>query len=254
MILNHKILGQGPPLIILHGLFGSLDNWLGIGKSLSDQWTVYLVDLRNHGKSFHQSQFNFQVMSNDLLQLVNHLDLPHYQLMGHSMGGKVAMFHAQSSPDRVRQLVVVDIGPKSYPVHHQMILKGLALLDPRTLESRQQADDHLAEYVPEPGVRQFLLKNLSRNSSGSYQWKLNLKAISQNIESIGIALPGEKIIETPTLFVRGEHSHYIEEGDIAGINRQFPHAAIDTVQGAGHWVHAENPEMFLEIIRKFLSS
>lgn len=251
MILNHKILGEGPPLIILHGLFGSLDNWLSIGKDLSSQWKVYLVDLRNHGRSFHHALFHYQAMSDDLLQLVDNLGLARYDLIGHSMGGKVAMFHALAAPHRIRQLTVVDIAPKRYPVHHQNILEGLTSLDPHILESRQQADDLLAAYVPEPGVRQFLLKNLSRNATGHFQWKFNLKAISQNIQNIGDALPPNKILETPTLFVRGELSNYIEDSDIPGIKRQFMKAHFNTISGAGHWVHAEQPEKFKESVGNF---
>ena len=252
-MLFHKQVGEGAPLVILHGLFGSLDNWMGIAKALGSQFTVYLVDLRNHGRSFHDEVFDYPSMSQDLVQWSQSVNLGEFHLMGHSMGGKVAMHYAQANPEKLRKLVVVDIAPKAYPVHHESILQGLGTMNPLQLESRQQADQHLSQYVPEAGVRQFLLKNLKRNESGQFDWKLNLPAIRDNITAVGAALPPQPHIDLPALFVRGQHSDYINEQDMAPIKGQFPQAVIETIAGAGHWVHSENPQAFLQVVGNFMT-
>lgn len=254
MPLFHKSLGQGPPLVILHGLFGSLDNWMGIAKALSAQQTVYLVDLRNHGKSFHDRQFNYSVMSEDLLQWSRQVGLKDYALLGHSMGGKVAMFHAQQYPEKLHRLLIVDIGPKAYPVHHQAILDGLSAIDTSSLQSRQEADDSLALFVPEAGVRQFLLKNLKREEGGGFRWKLNLPVIRDNIQAVGTALPVEPQVTVPGLFLTGEKSHYVLDSDRAAILQQFPNAEIRSVAGAGHWIHAEAPTAFVKEVGNYLQA
>ena len=252
MILNHRIMGQGPVLFILHGLFGSMDNWTTIAKSLSTNNSVCLVDLRNHGNSFHNDELSPQIMAEDLELLIGHLNIDTYSILGHSLGGKVAMFHAANNQHLIKGLVVVDIGPKSYPPHHQNILEGLSSINPEVISSRSQADTMLQPFVPEPGVRQFLLKNLKRNREGNFSWKMNLNVIRDKINMIGNALPGNAKVEAPTLFIRGGLSNYILKEDFSTINSQFPNANITTIEESGHWVHAEAPDKFLQIVTDFL--
>jgi len=252
MVLNHRIIGQGPVLIVLHGLLGSLDNWMSIAKNLASDYTVCLVDLRNHGMSFHHNEFNYQCMSQDLASLVSKLKIQNYSILGHSMGGKVAMFHAASNSQHIHKLIIVDIAPKAYPVRHQQILDGLSAIQPEMLASRMQADDQLKHYIPDPRVRQFLLKNLKRSSSRSFKWKMNLPVIRTQINHVGEVLPSNVLIHSPTLFIRGGASDYISENDFEAIHRQFPSSKIQTVQNVGHWVHAEAPAEFLNMILMFL--
>lgn len=251
MKLNHKTFGEGTPLIILHGVFGSLDNWLTVGKSLADKFKVYLLDLRNHGDSFHDSEFTYEAMSKDLVNFIkeNKIDKP--VIIGHSMGGKVAMKFAVNNPDLFRKLIVVDIAPRAYPPHHQKILSGLESIDLKVLKSRKEADDKLSEYIPELGVRQFLLKNLTRDE-GNFKWKINLPIISKKIENVGEGLEDQLVSDKPTLFIRGEKSDYIQNSDNISIISIFPNSEIKTVKNAGHWVHAENPDAVVELIIDFV--
>jgi pimeloyl-ACP methyl ester carboxylesterase len=252
MTLHHLILGQGAPLIILHGLFGSMDNWMSMAKNLAASSTVCLVDLRNHGQSFHDHQFNYEVMANDLGYLLNDLNFTEYSILGHSMGGKVAMFHATRNPNNIQKLIIVDIAPKKYPVHHQQILDGLSTINPKKVTSRGQADDLLKKFVLDSRIRQFLLKNLKRSSNRSFEWKINLKAISKHIDAVGDAFPANELIQIPTLFIRGGSSEYIREEDYMAIHKQFPQSTINTVPEVGHWIHAEAPRVFLEMVQEFL--
>lgn len=252
MQLNYKSLGEGQPLIILHGLFGSLDNWLSIGKELADHYKVYLVDQRNHGQSPHSDEFNYAAMAKDLHEFINEHVLNNPIIVGHSMGGKTAMKFALNYTDLWDKLVVVDISPKSYPVHHDKILEGLSAIDVKGLDSRKEADDKLSDYVDDFGTRQFLLKNLARKKEGGFEWKMNLDAIRKNIEIIGEGMDEQLAIEKDVLFIRGEKSDYIKDKDSILIVQHFPNAAIETIEDAGHWVHAEQPDKFLEVLMTFL--
>lgn len=254
MKLHFKELGEGKPLIILHGLFGSLDNWLTIGKELADKYKVYLVDQRNHGNSPHSNDFNYDVMAEDLHQFITDHDIENPIIIGHSMGGKTAMKFALNYTELWDKLVVVDISPKSYPVHHDVILDGLSAIDVENIESRKEADDKLGEYVKDFGTRQFLLKNLSRKKEGGFEWKINLDVIKNNIEIIGEGMDEQLAIEKDVLFIRGEKSDYIKDKDSILIVQHFPNAAVETIKDAGHWVHAEQPEAFLETLKEFLRS
>lgn len=252
MLLNHRIFGQGPPIIILHGLFGSLDNWMSIGRLLAKNHTVYLIDLRNHGGSFHEDEFNYRVMADDVKNLVKNANLNDLSIIGHSMGGKVGMFYAAKYQQSIKHLIVVDIGPKYYPVHHQKILDGLSAIEPANLTNRGQADQLLSSFIPEPGIRQFLLKNLKRNSSGSFEWKMNLPVIRGQIENVGEELTSHAVIKVPSLFIRGGLSDYISDQDIDQIKLQFPAFEVKTIPQSGHWVHAEAPQEFLQTVEDFL--
>lgn len=251
MQLNYKSLGEGQPLIILHGLFGSLDNWLSIGKELADHYKVYLVDQRNHGNSPHSDEFNYTVMAEDLHGFIQEHKLENPIIVGHSMGGKTAMKFALNYTELWDKLVVVDISPKSYPVHHDTILEGLSSINVGNLDSRKEADEQLSEYIDDFGTRQFLLKNLSRKNGG-FEWKMNLNVIKDNIEIIGEGMEEQLAIEKDVLFIRGEKSDYIKDKDSILIVQHFPNAAIETIEDAGHWVHAEQPEKFLKVLMKFL--
>lgn len=252
MELNYKKLGNGKPLIILHGLFGSLDNWFTISKELKDHYTLYLVDQRNHGDSPHSEEWNYLVMIEDIYELLEKEKLEKIYLMGHSMGGKTAMNFALKYPEKVEKLIVADIAPRYYAIHHQSILEGLNTLDLNKIHSRKEADQELAKYIPEIGVRQFLLKSLGRDSEG-FMWKINLPVITANINEVGKALPDGKSFSGPTLFLGGSNSSYIQQSDLDDIDAFFPNNEVEFIAGAGHWLHAEQPEAVVAEIRKFLS-
>ena len=254
MQLNHKMLGggdaaSGAPIVILHGLFGLADNWLGIAKALSLTNPVHLLDLRNHGRSPHNPVFNYAAMGDDLDEFMQGQDLNGAVLIGHSMGGKVAMHYACLHPDRLNRLVVIDIAPRYYPVHHRVILDALLGVDLAALQNRQQADEQLARHIAETDVRQFLLKNLYRTDGGTFAWRFDLATINGQIENVGEVLPNGFVFHKPTQFIRGELSHYIKDADMELILRQFPEARLETVAGAGHWVHAEKPAELLALLR-----
>jgi pimeloyl-ACP methyl ester carboxylesterase len=253
MQLNYKVMGQGPPVVILHGVFGTLDNWQTAAKALAERHTVYLVDNRNHGRSPHEEAFNYEVMSEDLLNFIQAQRLDQPVVIGHSMGGKVAMYYAcRYQPANLSKLIVVDIAPKYYRPHHQQILEGLLSIDLSQVGNRQQADQQLARYVPEPDTRQFLLKNLYRTDEGGFGWRMNLPVLNEKIENIGEGLPAHFRSDKPALFIRGGKSNYIRESDAALIKEHFPNATIETIAGAGHWVHAEQPALLLEKVLAFI--
>jgi pimeloyl-ACP methyl ester carboxylesterase len=251
MKLNFKKIGSGPPLVILHGLFGSADNWYSISKELETDFTLYLVDQRNHGDSPHSDKWNYEVMAEDLLEFLNEEGLENVYLLGHSMGGKTAMTFATNHPDRVARLIVADISPRYYPVHHEFIIKGLQSIDLSSINSRKEADDALAKHISEVGIRQFLLKNLARTSEG-FSWKINLPVIVENIEEVGKELEEDTIYQGPTLFLAGAKSNYIQEKDMESILEHFPNYQLKTISNAGHWLHAEQPKAVVEEIRSFL--
>lgn len=251
MKLNFRKVGEGKPLVILHGLFGSADNWFSIARELDKEFTMYLVDQRNHGDSPHSSAWNYDLMVEDLKELLNDEGLEKAFLMGHSMGGKTVMNFALKYPERVEKLIVADIAPRYYPVHHESILEGLNSLDLKAINSRKEADDALAKYISEPGIRQFLLKSLGRDAEG-FAWKINLPVITRNIEIVGEALPEGESYEGPTLFLAGANSHYIQQKDLPEILEFFPNYELEFVQKAGHWLHAEQPHAVVEEIRRFL--
>lgn len=244
--------GHGQPLIILHGLFGSSDNWFSLAKIFAEQFSVYLIDQRNHGQSPHSDEFNYQLLAEDLYLFIqeHHLHKPH--IIGHSMGGKTAMNFAVRYPDRLGKMIVVDIVPKSYPVHHDHILDGLHGIDVTRLTSRNEADKILSEQVTEPDVRQFLLKNLYRTSEGKFQWRVNLSAIDNHIEEIGAGMQYTGTFSGPTMFINGARSNYFKPGDETLIHSIFPKAEIITID-TGHWVQAEKPKEFAEIAISFLN-
>ena len=253
-LLHSNILGNGEPLVILHGFLGMSDNWKTLGRKFSEEgFEVHLIDQRNHGRSFHDASFSYEVMSEDLGYYCDHLGLNNIKIIGHSMGGKTAMFFATSHPEKVSKLVVADIAPRYYPVHHDTILTGLSAFDFNKLKSRGEADKALAQYVPEFGVRQFLLKNLYWVEKGMLGLRINLNVLKEEVAEVGEALPNQLKFEKDTLFLRGDRSEYISTADESLIKMQFPKAQIKTISNAGHWLHAENPQEFYHEVLNFIS-
>jgi len=252
-MLYSRIEGQGNPLLIIHGFLGMSDNWKTLGSQYANQgFQAHLLDLRNHGKSFHSNEFNYDVMSNDVLEYCNENKLEKVSIIGHSMGGKVAMLFATTHPERVDKLIVADIGPKYYKPHHDDILAGLKAIDFSTKPSRTEVEETLFPFIPDFGTRQFLMKNLYWISPGQLAFRFNLDAFITNISIIGTALPDDAIFENPTLFIRGGNSNYILDNDILGIKKHFPNFQLVTIPNVGHWLHAENPQEFFKETISFL--
>ena len=251
MKLFFRELGQGQPFIILHGLMGSADNWLTQAKMLASQYHVYTVDQRNHGQSPHSDEFDYKVLANDVKDFINEHSIEHPIILGHSMGGKAAMNFAVSNPTMLDRLIVVDIAPKAYPVHHDSIVDGLNAIPINSLQSRNEADKILSQYLSEADVRQFLLKNLLRKPAGGFTWKINLGVIDKNIEKISADMQFPGFYSGPTLFVRGGKSNYVKDEDRQRINDLFPNSSVVTMD-TGHWVQAEKPQEFVEVVRNFL--
>ncbi len=252
MKLHYKKFGDnGAPLFILHGLFGSSDNWQTLAKQFAEHFQVYIVDQRNHGRSPHSIDFNYDLMVSDLHELVTDLGLDKINIIGHSMGGKTAIGYAAAFEDYVDKLVVVDISHKQYPRHHDLIIKGLKSLDLDKIKTRGEADKVMQAYIEDVGVRQFLLKNLYWIEKGQLEWRMNVPVLSHEIDSIIEEIYfGE--IDVPTLFIRGEMSNYILENDFDMILQKFPNSKMHSIANAGHWVHAEAPKEFYENILQFI--
>ena len=250
MDLFYRELGSGKPLVILHGLFGFSDNWQTHAKKFSEYYRVILVDLRNHGHSPWSEEFSYQLMVDDLLELFNKLNLSDVILLGHSMGGKVAMHFAQSHPEFLEKIIVVDMGVKEYPLHHQHILKAFDSIDLSQLTARSEAERILSSFIESKGVVQFLLKNLYWIDKGKLAWRVNFKVLQLAMPEILKALPCKEVF-VPTLFIRGALSDYILNADIEEIENLFPDSQLVTVEQAGHWVHAEAPEEFTDSVLYF---
>ncbi|WP_369992378.1 alpha/beta fold hydrolase [Winogradskyella sp.] len=253
MILHSNIIGEGKPLVILHGFLGMGDNWKTLAKQFSESnFEVHLVDQRNHGRSFHADEFDYELMAEDLKRYCNENNLNDIVLLGHSMGGKTAMLFASLYPQLVKKLLVADISPRYYPVHHDAILEGLSNLDFSEIKSRGDADKALSDYVPEIGTRMFLLKNLYWVEKGQLGLRMNLPVLKENVSEVGEALPTHATFNKETLFLRGDKSEYIGEMDEAIIHRHFPNSKIVTISNAGHWLHAENPKEFYDVVMNFI--
>ncbi len=245
--------GPGKPLIILHGLFGLLDNWHNVAKTLSATYHVYSLDLRNHGQSPKSAVMNYAVMADDLWEFMQKQGIARAAIMGHSMGGKVAMEFALRFPEKCANLIVVDIAPKKYKPGHDEIFKALFALDTTNTEkTRKDFDQDMQPLIPEFGVRQFLLKSLERKEDGSYQWKFNLEALHTHYTAISDEPEGNRIYKGPTLFLRGGNSRYVSDEDQAKVAALFPNYRLETIAGAGHWVHAEKPGELVEVVSGFL--
>jgi esterase len=260
MKLHFNKTGIGKPLVILHGLFGMSDNWMTLSRQFAEKnYCCYAVDLRNHGRSPHENEFNYQVMTDDLEEFMSNENLSSASFIGHSMGGKAAMFFATTFPAQVDKLIVADISPKYYPPGNERELSALLSVDLNHAESRKDAEAQLRNSLHDEATIQFLLKNLywneeiSGNDPGKkLAWRFNLSSIKKNIDEIGKALPDDALFNKPVLFIKGERSGYISNDDIGLIKKHFPLARITTIPSAGHWVHAENPAGFMNAALEFL--
>lgn len=251
MLLHYKEQGEGKPLVILHGLFGTSDNWQTHAKKLAEYYRVILVDQRNHGHSPWAEDFTYEHLADDLERLIVHLGIDQFTLIGHSMGGKTAMYYAQKFPNRLEKMVVVDIGIKQYPMHHNEIIKGIKSIDLTTISSRSEAEHAMLPFVDSYGVRQFLLKNLYWIEKGKLAWRMNVNVLEREMEEILAPIPNIEVW-TPTLFIRGALSNYILDEDWEAIEEVFPDATLETIENAGHWVHSEQAEEFIEKVLGFI--
>lgn len=251
MKLHHTKQGQGPHLIIMHGVFGMSDNWSSLGRQWSEDYTVHLLDMRNHGRSPHSANFSYELMADDLLEYLDEHNIEKANIIGHSMGGKVAMLFAVLNPSRVAKMVVADIAPKAYKPHHQEVLEALHGLDLANISGRGEAQKQFSAKLDE-GTRQFLLKSLYWQEKDQLAWRFNLSAISQAITKVGDALPPNAYFDGDVLFIRGGASNYILDEDINEINSHFPEATLATIAEAGHWLHAQKPKEFYKLVNDFL--
>jgi esterase len=250
MKLHYRELGEGQPLIILHGLFGNSDNWQTHAKKLAEYFRVILVDQRNHGHSGWSDDFSYELMAQDLNELFTDLNLKKAIILGHSMGGKTAIRFTQLYPTKVEKLIVVDIGIKEYPMHHTEILNGLHSINLEEVTTRSEAEELLSKYISSNGVRQFLLKNLYWIEKGKLAWRMNIPVLEKEMSEILTLLPNDEIF-IQTLFIRGMLSNYILDEDIPQLEEQFSDFNIESIENAGHWVHAESPNLFIEKVLEF---
>jgi len=261
MDLFFRKYGQGPPLIIIHGLYGSSDNWVSIGRQLAENFEVFLIDQRNHGRSPHSDDHNYHLLKEDLKHFMDQQSIEKAIILGHSMGGKTAMFFAVEFPERVSHLIVADISPRSYQeasseqMHiHSTIIRAMFNLDFYGIENREEIDEILAKDITDSRVRQFLLKNVKRSKENEYSWSINIRTIRNELSNIldGLDENQKEITGFPVLFLKGADSDYISENDIKFIHKIFPFADIETIPNSGHWLHAEQPEIFLKTIKEFI--
>lgn len=253
MKLFFKKFGEGPPLLILHGLFGSSDNWQTQAKAFAEDHTVYLVDQRNHGHSPHSSEFSYPLMAEDLYELLAEEGLRDVNLIGHSMGGKTILWFAQQYGFLVHKMIVADMGIKAYPPHHDLVFAGLFEVDVERCESRKQAEERISKHIQDTSTIQFLLKNLYWKEPGKLAWRFNLPVLFEKREETMKGL-SDITINNEVLFLRGGMSNYVKDEDFASIQKLVPHATFETIDHAGHWLHAENPVEFVAHCKKYFSA
>ena len=252
-MLYSKIEGSGKPLLILHGFLGMSDNWKTLGTQYAiEGFQVHMLDLRNHGRSFHSDDFDYEVMTHDIWEYCQANAIKSTGIIGHSMGGKVAMLFATRYPEMVDKLIIADIGPRYYSQHHSNILAGMNAVDFSQKPDRNQVDEILKNYIPDFGTRQFLMKSLYWVEPGQLGFRFNLNVFNNNVDAVGVALPNDASFKGATLFIRGGNSNYILDADFDSIRGFFPKANFVTIPNVGHWLHAENPKLFFEETLKFL--
>jgi len=269
MKLFFRKLGNGPTIVIVHGLYGASDNWMSVARELSVNYEVFLIDQRNHGRSPHSNVHTYEAMVDDLKEFLDDQGIEKAIFIGHSMGGKTVMFFAKLFPERINQLIIVDIAPSDYKkltdyspqtINHLNIINAMSSVDFSKITSREDVDKWLSDGIKSKRVRQFLLKNLHREKDNTFSWSLNIEALKLNLSDILKGFSKEEIqsglniIGFPVLFIKGELSDYITENDSLTIRRVFPYAEIQEIKNAGHWVHAEQPEEFLKMVTQFIES
>ena len=267
MKLFYRKLGEGPAMIILHGLYGMSDNWLTVAKALSEHFEVWLPDWRNHGNSPHDPEHNFESLTSDLLEFMDKHGIEKAILTGHSMGGKAIMHFAEKYPGRISALIVIDISPRAYTtadrssehgIDHASIIEGMMSVDIEGAKSRQEVETQLSWYISSSRIRKFLLKNVGKDKNGQFRWKLNLRVLLDNLPELFGGMDesryagGGGITGFPVLFVKGEKSGYISTDDYSMIKKVFPGAEITTIPNSGHWLHAEQPDLLVKTIKYFL--
>ena len=253
MILHTEITGQGQVIVLIHGLFGSYENLGVIARALAGQWQVVNLDMRNHGRSGWHDSMSYALMAEDVKDTLDHLGLEQVIVLGHSMGGKVAMEFALRYPERVNKLILADISPVQNRPRHLEILSALDGIDLNNLQSRQQADQQLALSINETGVRQFLLKSLYKEDE-QFRWRFNIKALVVNYPQLLEAPQSKGPYTGPTLFIKGAESDYLLPEHQSLIQQLFPHSKAKIIMGTGHWLHAEKPVAFAKIVTDFLLS
>lgn len=253
-MLHSDTLGSGPDLIILHGLFGSGDNWRSIAKSLSEHYRVHLLDLPNHGRSPWIEEQSYSAFADAVTEWVQDQGIQRFHLLGHSMGGKVAMQMALGShASGIDHLIIVDIAPRAYPPHHEDIFAALNRTDLSEHKDRRSVDEALKDGIETTGIRQFILKSLYRNQDGQLAWRFNLEALQNQYKAIAEEPEFNQPFIGPTLFIKGMNSQYITAEDQTAILERFPESQAKLIEGAGHWPHAEKPAAFLRIVERFLA-
>ncbi|MBS1650804.1 MAG: alpha/beta fold hydrolase [Bacteroidetes bacterium] len=254
MRLAYRVVGSGPPLLILHGLFGQSDNWNTLSKKFADiGFSAYTIDLRNHGLSPHSSDWNYTVMATDVHEFMHEHALQNPILLGHSMGGKVSMFYDILFPGNLKKIIIADIAAKQYPPQHNDVLKALLSVDFDVIKTRKEAEDALSKHIFDIGTRQFLLKNIYWKDSlnNKMDWRFDLKTISENYPNVSVEVP---LFEssTPCMVIKGSKSNYILDTDIIDFKNRYSQLEIKVIENAGHWVHAEQPNAFFEVTKNFI--
>ena len=254
MLLHSRIIGGGDNIIvILHGLFGSGDNWKTYANKLeSEGFCIHLIDQRNHGRSFHSNEFNYNLLVKDLKYYLDHNKIHNCILIGHSMGGKTAMNFALKYTGYISELIIIDIAPKHYPIHHDKIIEALVSLDLNSILSRGEAEQKLSKYIDDIPMKNFLLKNLYWIDKNKLAFRFNLSSLSENISNIGERVQHESNFLNSTLFLKGEYSNYINDNDKTEITKYFPKASITTIPNSNHWLHVDNPDNFFDTILDFI--
>ncbi len=252
MKLAYRKYGEGRAMIILHGLFGQMDNWNTLAKRFSDEgFAVYILDQRNHGLSPHDDDWNYGVMADDLKDFINEHQIHNPILIGHSMGGKTVMYFSLHYPNIAHQLIIVDISPRQHPANHNDVLYALQQVDFEQLKTRREVEDVLNETISDFGTKQFLLKNVYWKTDDKMDWRFNLQVISEKYNNVIVGVP-KGVCETETLFLKGERSDYISGEDLKLIKEIYPNSTMEVIANAGHWVHAEQPDLFYQAVMKFI--
>lgn len=252
--LNYVPQGEGTPLLVIHGLFGSSRNWQSLSKKFSEYFNVITIDLRNHGNSFHDPVMDYHTMAEDVAKLMDQLKIPAAHFLGHSMGGKLAMKLCSLYPERVKKLVVADIAPVRYQHDYDDIINPILSLDLSAIKNRKEVDEQLSSSITDQRIRIFLLQNLVFQE-GNARWKLNWTALKENLANIvGYEDINDWLINNESLFIRGKQSNYVNDDSWALIQTHFLKAELITISDAGHWLHAEQPELFFKSVLEFLKS
>ncbi len=254
MQLHFRQYGEGQPLIIIHGLYGISDNWVNHARILAENYKVYIPDMRNHGQSGHSNFFNYEVMAQDILEFIEIHEIENPIIMGHSMGGKIAMKFALDNPDFVSQLIVIDMSMRKYNLRefHSKIINAMLEIDFVTVKSRKGVDFYLSKTIEDSRIRMFIMKNLYWTERKTLSWRLNLNAIIDNIDAIFEGISSKQLFLKPSLFIRGEKSDYIRDVDFIEIQKQFLNSTLKTIPNASHWVQADEPELFMTELKSFL--